>query len=98
MLAADESGPISSSRRIRTRLVEFFATLDLGAELAETMRSSEVPQFLRRVFGPGDGLKEAAAKFSNLRGRFADRVDLVGLVDKLLKEEPRNFLVLSHLH
>ncbi len=97
MLTSDESSSISS-RRVRTRLAEFFATLDLGAELAETVRPDIFSSFLRKVFGSRDGLTKAAANFSGLRGHFRDKAELVGLVENLLAADPRNFLLLAHLH
>lgn len=98
MRAADTTK--SASLRVRQRLTEFFATLDLGAELAETMRSDQesLPPLLQEVFGSQEGLAKAAGEFSSLKGRFKDKPELVRLVEALLATDPAKFLMLTHLH
>lgn len=87
-----------SSNKIRCRLTEFFATLDMAAEFAQTMTRNGMSPFLNQVFGSQDEFDRVASQFSELKGRFADKDELVRLVARFLEENPAKFLVLTHLH
>jgi hypothetical protein len=87
------------SEIVRNRIVEFFATLDIGAELAETVRpeTNTLPPVLRKVFGTRERLEVAATRFAQLRDKYRDKPELTNQVATLLEKDPAHFLALAHI-
>jgi len=83
---------------VRRRLAEFYATLDLTCEIAESMTAEGVTPFLKQVFAGDDAFWRAVQSFQNLKGTYRTEEELIEKVSELLRENPRNFLILTHLH
>jgi hypothetical protein len=83
---------------VRRRLSEFYATLDLACEIAESMAAEGVTPFLKQVFAGEDAFWRAVQSFQNLKGTYKTEEELIKKVSELLREDPRNFLILTHLH
>jgi len=86
------------SNSIQDRLSGFYATLDLKCELPERITVEAITPFLKKVFGGEQGLWKAAENLQNLKGKYETEDELVDMIAELLKHDPRNFLLLTHLH
>lgn len=86
------------SKNIRERLSQFYATLDLKCEITEELVAEGITPFLRQVFQGEENFWKSAEKFQSLKGRYASQNELIEKVADLLRQDPRNFLVLAHLH
>lgn len=87
-----------SANGLQQRLAEFYATLDLTCEIAESMTGEGVPPFLKQVFAGENAFWNAVENFQKLKGKFNSEEDLIEKVAELVKHDPRNFLILAHLH
>ncbi len=87
------------SEIVRKRITEFFATLDIGAELAETVRpeTNALPPLLMKMFGTRERLEAASTQLSRLKDNYTDKSDLINQVAALLGKDPALFLVLAHI-
>lgn len=84
---------------IEERIVEFFATLDLGAEGTSIEKSAwSFPIFLTKVFGSEEVFWMMAQKVQDEESTAKDRAHLAKRLSSLLRGEPSLFLVLMHLH
>jgi len=87
-----------SSPSIQKRLQEFFATLDLKCEMPETVITESITPFLKKVFDKESNFWIAAEKIQELKGKYQTEDDLISKIAELLKDDPRYFLLLTHLH
>lgn len=83
---------------MQQKLAQFYATLDLTCEIAETMVAEGITPFLEQVFAGEHSFWEAVEGIQNLRGKYQTEEDLIDRVAELIRKDPRNFLVLTHLH
>jgi hypothetical protein len=83
---------------IQQKLSQFFATLDLECEIAEEPVEEGLPPFLEQVFQGEENFWKAAEYFQNLKGKYTSDNELIEKVVQLLRQDSRNFLVLTHLH
>ncbi|MEM2130453.1 MAG: DpnII family type II restriction endonuclease [Candidatus Bathyarchaeia archaeon] len=83
---------------LTSRIARFFATLDLKCEMPERQIVEGMTPFLDSVFSGQENFWMAAEKFQALKGHYSSDMELVSKVAGLLREDPRNFLVLTHLH
>jgi len=83
---------------VRQRLAEFYSTLDLTCEMAETMVTEGVTPFLKQIFAGEDSFWRAVESLQNLKGEYKTEEDLVDKVAELIRQDPRVFLILTHLH
>jgi len=84
--------------RVQRRLAEFYATLDLTCEIAESMVAEGVTPFLKQVFAGENAFWRAVESIQNLRGKYKTGEDLIDKVAELVRQDPRYFLILTHLH
>lgn len=87
-----------AARDVHQRLAEFYSTLDLACEIPTTMAAGGVTPFLKRVFFSEDDFWRAVENIQNLKGRYATEEELIDRVAELIKDDPRVFLILAHLH
>lgn len=83
---------------VEDRLREFYATLDLKCEIPKRTITEPITPFLKKVFGGEDELWKAAERLQELKGKYETEDEFVDKVAELLKEDPRYFLLLTHLH
>jgi len=87
-----------SSKNVQQRLSQFFATLDLECEIAEGPIEEGLPPFLEQAFQGEENFWKATESLQNLKGKYASDEEIIKKVAQLLNRDPRNFLVLAHLH
>ncbi|MBO3755027.1 MAG: hypothetical protein FGF53_09180, partial [Candidatus Brockarchaeota archaeon] len=80
------------------RLAEFYSTLDLACEIPITMAEKGITPFLKRVFSGEEAFWRAVESIQSLKGRYVTEGELIDRIAKLIKRDPRIFLILAHLH
>lgn len=83
---------------LRKRLSEFCATLDLKCEIPESLTAKGITPFLENIFKGKNNFWKATEKIQNLKGKYRTEKELIDKVAELLRQNPRNFLILTHLH
>jgi hypothetical protein len=66
--------------------------------MPESIITESITPFLEKVFGKESNFWRAAKKIQELKGKYKTKDDLIGKVAKLLGDDSRYFLLLTHLH
>jgi len=83
---------------IRSRLTEFFATIDLQSEIQPRTKRAGLPPFLLKKFQSEENFWKYANRLQALRDSASNSSRFIDSVASLLSEDPLYFLVLMHLH
>jgi hypothetical protein len=82
----------------RSRLTEFFATVDLQCEILPRAKRAGLPPFLLKTFQSEENFWHYANRLQTLRDTASSNSRLIDSVASLLSDDPLYFLVLMHLH